>query len=69
MKENLPLKKYFETPHEKGSSEWRIFGAYREKVMMRALPRQPLVPQRTKTPGRPAHTFSLYILRRLYGSR
>lgn len=69
MKQPSRSEKYFEAPREKGSSEWRTFGAYREKLVMRALPREPLVPHRPATPGRPADTFNLYILRRLYGSR
>lgn len=69
MKQTFRSEKYFEAPHEKGTSEWRTFGSYRDKLTLRALPRQPLVPRRPAASGRPADTFNLYILRRLYGSR
>lgn len=68
-RQTLKNEGYFEAPREKGSAEWRTFGAYRQKLTMRSVPREPLVPRRPREAGRPADTFNIYILRRLYGSR
>lgn len=54
----------FEAPHEKGTSEWRVFGVYRTKLIARTVQGKPLAPY-----GRGAQgdvPFNLLILKRLY---
>jgi hypothetical protein len=57
----------FEAPREKGVSEWRSFGIYKDKLVARAVADKPLA----KREGRAGYRdlpFNLLLLKRLYPS-